>query len=78
MKNEYVTRVLDNNNITYQLTSDGVVGRLKLQGQWVEVNRIEIVPVEDERGDDPRVTAHELFFYTKDQTLHLVSSLIIR
>ena len=78
MKNDYVKRVLESNNIAYQLTSDGIVGGLKIEGQWVEVNRIEIVPVEDERGNDPRVTEHELFFYTKDQILHLVSSLIIR
>ncbi len=78
MKNQYVTRVLEYNSIPYQLTSDGIVGRLKIQGQWVEVNRIEIVPVSNEDGNDFRVTGHELFFYTKDQILHLVSSLIIR
>ena len=78
MKNKYVTRVLDYNNIPYQLTSDSIVGRLKLQGKWVEVSRIEIVPVANEAGTDLRVTGHELFFYTEDQILHLVSSLIIR
>ncbi len=78
MKNKYVTRVLEFNNIPYQLTSDDIVVRLKIQGKWVEVSRIEIVPVATEDGNDLRVTGHELFFYTKDQILHLVSSLIIR
>ena len=78
MKNKFVTRVLEYNNIPYQLTSDGIVGRLKVQGKWIEVNRIEIVPVANEDGNDLQVTGHELFFYTKDQILHLVSSLVIR
>jgi len=78
MKNKYVTRVLDYHNVPYQLTSEGVVGRLKLQEKWVEVNRIEIIPVTNEDGNDLRVTGHELFFYTQDQILHLVSSLIVR
>ena len=78
MKNEYVMRVLEYNNIPYQLMSDGIVGRLKIEGKWVEVSRIEIVPVTNEDGNDLRVTGHELFFYTQDQILHLVSSLIVR
>ena len=78
MKNKYVTRVLESNNIPYQLISDGIVGRLKIEGKGVDVSRIEIVPVANEDGNDFQVTGHELFFYTKDQILHLVSSLIIR
>jgi len=77
MKNDFVIRVLDYHHIPYELTSDGVVGRLNLRGQWVDVNRIEIVPVTSGNSDDFRVTGHELFFYTKGQILHLVSSLIV-
>ncbi len=78
MKNKYVTRVLEYNNIPYQLTPDGIIAGLKIEGKWIEVNRIEIVPVANEDGSDLQVTGHELFFYTKDQILHLVSSMIIR
>ena len=77
-KNDFVARVLNSYRIAYQRNKGGVVVRLQIESKWLEVNRIEIVPMvrEGERGLD--VVGHEIFFYTGDEIFHLVSALTIR
>ena len=77
-KNDFVARVLNSHRIAYQRNKEGVVVRLQIESNWLEVNRIEIVPLvrEEERGLE--VVGHEIFFYTEGAILHLVSALTIR
>ncbi len=77
-KNEFVARVLRSYEIPYQITEQGFVARLQIESHWFDVDRIEIVPVAREGENGFQVVAHEIFFYTESDTLHLVSPLIIR
>lgn len=77
-KNDFVARVLNSHKIAYQRNEEGVVIRLQVGSNWLDVNRIEIVPLlrQGESGLD--VVGHEIFFYTEGEILHLVSALTIR
>ena len=77
-KNNFVARVLGSYNIPHQLTEEGVVIRLQIGNDWLDVNRIEIVPLVREGGQGLDVMGHEIFFYTEGQILLLVSELAIR
>ncbi|MFO8048993.1 MAG: hypothetical protein R6U29_08170 [Desulfosudaceae bacterium] len=78
-KNEFVALVLDSYKIPHQINQQGVVVRLKTKDQWHEVNSIEIVPVIKNNSNRPRrVEAHEIYFFTADGVLHLISELAIR
>jgi hypothetical protein len=77
-RNDFVARVLRSYDIQYQNTKEGVVNRLLLENSWIDINRIEIVPLMLEEEHGVRVTGHEIFFYTKDNILHLASELTIR
>jgi len=77
-KNDFVARVLHSYDIPYQRTEQGVVTRLQIRNNWLDVNRIEIVPLVREGEYGLQVIGHEIFFYTEGQILHLVSELTIR
>jgi hypothetical protein len=66
--------------IPHERNEQGAVVRIKMDGQWLDVTTIEIVPVLKEAGDKrQQVAAHELFFYTADGgILDLLSELTIR
>jgi hypothetical protein len=78
-KNDFVARVLTSYAIAHERNAQGAVVRINMDGHWLDVSSIEIVPVLKE-GVDKRnqVTAHELFFFTTDGILDLLSDLIIR
>lgn len=79
MKNDFVTRVLNAYAIPYERNLDGTVVRIKTEGRWHQVGAIEIVPVlARDKEDRFRVTAHEIFFYTPEGILDLVSELTVR
>ncbi len=78
-RNNFVTRVLNSYAIPYERNAEGVVVRINMNGQWLDVTSIEIVPVLKEAADKQQhVAAHEIFFYTANDILDLVSELIIR
>ena len=77
-KNDFVARVLHSYNIPYQRTKEGVVARLRIGTDWLDVNRIEIVPMVREGEYGLQVMGHEIFFYTEGEILHLISALTIR
>jgi hypothetical protein len=77
-KNHFVVRVLHSYNIPCQVTEEGIVARLHIQNRWYDVNQIEIVPVTREVEGGYQVIAHEIFFYTEGDILHLVSTATIR
>ncbi|MCK4487934.1 MAG: hypothetical protein KAU38_14395 [Desulfobacterales bacterium] len=77
-KNDFVARVLHSYDIPYQRNEQGVVTRLQIRNNWLDVNRIEIVPLVREGEYGLQVMGHEIFFYTEGQILHLVSALTIR
>jgi len=77
-KNSFVARVLSSYKIPYQTTEQGIVARLHIENSWYDVNQIEIVPVTREVDGGYQVIAHEIFFYTEGEILHLVSAVNIR
>jgi hypothetical protein len=77
-KNDFVARVLQSYNIRFQRTQQGVVNRLQIGGQWQNVTQVEIVPLVRERSAGPQLVAHEIYFYTEKEILHLVSAITIR
>jgi hypothetical protein len=76
-KNFFVARVLSSYKIPYQTTEQGIVARLHIENRWYDVNQIEIVPVTREVDGGYQVIAHEIFFYTEGEILHLVSAVTI-
>jgi hypothetical protein len=77
-KSNFVVQVLHSYNIPCQVTEEGIVARLQIQNRWYDVNQIEIVPVTREVEGGYQVIAHEIFFYTEGDILHLVSAATIR
>ena len=77
-KNSFVARVLSSYKIPCQVTEQGIVARLHIENRWYDVNQIEIVPVMREVDGGYQVIAHEIFFYTEGEILHLVSAMNIR
>lgn len=78
-KNDFVTRVLTSYKIPFENNSQGVVVRINMEGKWQNIQKIEIVPVTKASDDkSEHVVAHELFFYTNDKILDLVSEMTIR
>ena len=79
LRNDFVARVLTSYNIPHERNDRGVVVRINMDGRWLDVTAIEIVPVLRETADKhQQVSAHELLFYTADGILDLNSELTIR
>lgn len=78
-RGDFVAKVLTTYAILHERNEQGAVVRIKMDGQWLEVASIEIVPVLKEVGDKrQQVTAHELFFTTTNgSVLNLLSELTI-
>jgi hypothetical protein len=77
-KNDFVAKVLSSYAIPYERNAQGVVVRINMEGKWLEVSTIEIVPVlQEASGNMQKVAAHELLFYTGEGTLDLLSELNI-
>jgi len=77
-KNDFVARVLSSYKIPHERNAQGAVVRINLEGKWVDIISIEIVPVLQAAADKQQVIAHELYFYSSGGILDLVSELIIR
>jgi hypothetical protein len=79
IKNDFVARVLTSYKIPHDRNEQGVVVRINMDGKLQDITKIEIVPVLKESADKRQyVAAHELYFYTADGILDLVSELTIR
>jgi hypothetical protein len=79
LKNDFIARVLTSYSVPYEVNAQGVVVRINMDGRWLNVTAIEIVPVLKEVADKhQQVAAHELLFYTANGILDLVSELTIR
>ena len=79
LKNDFVTRVLASYTIPHERNAQGAVTRLYVDGQWLDITAVDIVPVVKETADKrQQVTAHELLFYTAEGTLDLMSDLAVR
>jgi hypothetical protein len=78
-KNDFVARVLTSYKIPHEKNDQGAIVRINMEGQWLSIKAIEIIPIIKESADKRQhVVAHELFFYTDDNILDLVSELTIR
>ena len=77
-KNHFVVQVLRSYNIPCKVTEEGIVAQLHIQNHWYDVNQIEIVPITREIEGGYEVIAHEIFFYTEGDILHLVSAVKIQ
>ena len=77
-RNDFVTQVLTSYTIPHERNEQGAVVRIKMDGQWLAVSTVEIVPVLRESADkNQQVMAHELLFYTANGILDLLSELTI-
>jgi hypothetical protein len=77
-RNDFVTQVLTSYSIPHERNEQGAVVRIKMDGQWLAVSAVEIVPViRESAGRQPQVLAHELLFYTAQGILELRSELTI-
>jgi hypothetical protein len=78
-KNDFVAKVLTSYKIPHEQNTEGVVVRINMDEKWMDVTAIEIVPVLQESADKrQQVAAHELYFFTGDGILDVVSELTIR
>jgi hypothetical protein len=78
-KNDFVVRVLSSYKIPHEVNEQGVVVRINMDNNWMDITAIEIVPMLKESPDKSRqVAVHELFFFTADGILDVVSALTIR
>lgn len=78
-KNNFVARVLTSYKIPHERNNQGVVVRVHIEGNWLDIKTIEIVPILRETADKhQQVAAHELYFYTASGILDLVSEMTIR
>jgi hypothetical protein len=78
-KNDFVVRVLTSYHILHEVNDQGAVIRIYMDEKWMDVTAVEIVPVlREEQDRTRRVAAHELFFFTADGILNVVSELTIR
>jgi hypothetical protein len=77
-KNDFVSRVLSSYAIPYERDAEGVLVRINMEGRWLDVTAIEIIPVLKPAETKQHVTAHELFFFTGSGILDLFSDLTIR
>jgi len=78
-KNDFIAKVLTSYKIAHEQNTEGVVVRINMDDKWMDVTAIEIVPVLQEAADKrQRVAAHELYFFTVDGILDVVSELTIR
>ena len=77
-RNDFVARVLTSYTIPHERNEQGAVVRIKMDGQWLAVSTVEIVPVFRESADkNQQIMAHELLFYTARGILDLLSELTI-
>lgn len=78
-KNDFIVRVLTSYKILHEINEQGTVIRILMDDKWLDITAIEIVPVLRDADDKTRqVFAHEIFFFTNDGILDLVSELTIR
>lgn len=78
-KNDFVVRVLRTYNIPHEVNKQGVVVRINMDNQWMDIRSMEIIPVLKESSESVRqVAAHELFFFTDNGILHVISELKVR
>ena len=78
-KNDFVAKVLTSYTIPHERNAQGAVVRINMDGKWLDVTTIEIVPVHKETsGKNQQITAHELLFYTANGTLDLLSEPTVR
>jgi len=78
-KNDFVSRVLTSYKIPHERNQQGAVVRINIEKNWLDITAIDIVPITEESADKYRhVIAHELYFYTANGILDLISELTIR
>lgn len=78
-KNDFIIRVLTSYKILHEINEQGAVIRIFMGDKWMDITAIEIVPVLKEAADKTqRVAAHELFFFTAEGILDVISELTIK
>jgi len=78
-KNDFVVQVLSSYKILHETNAQGAVVRINVDNKWMDITAIEIVPVLRETADKSRQVAwHELYFFTADGILDVMSALTIR
>jgi hypothetical protein len=77
-RNDFVAQVLTAYAVPHDRNEQGAVVRIKMDGEWLAVSTVEIVPVQRESAEKQRqIMAHELLFYTARGIFYLISELTI-
>ena len=77
-KNRFVAMVLDHHNIGYFVDRHGTITRISVTGNWLEVMKLDVVPMVRQGAGIHEVIGHEVFIFTQRETLRLVSYLRVR
>jgi hypothetical protein len=78
-KNLFIEKVLNSYTIPYKKNKEGVVFMIEVEGNWYELERIEIIPSVDIHGIPIKGGGHEIYFLTRDgQGLVLFSDKEVR
>jgi hypothetical protein len=79
LRNDFVAQVLTSYAIPHERNEQGAVVRINMDGEWLAVSTVEIVPLlKESREKQRQVIAHELLFYTARGILYLNSERIVR
>jgi len=77
-RNDFVAQVLTAYTIPHERNEQGAIVRINMDGEWLSVSTVEIVPVLRESTEKQRqIIAHEVLFHTARGTLYLTSELAI-
>jgi hypothetical protein len=77
-KNRFVTRILDQHKINYLVDRHGIITRISVTGNWLEVMRLDVIPMVKVGGRVDEVVGHEIFIYAEGEVVRLISHLKAR
>ncbi len=77
LKNDYVTKILDNYHIFYQCSQEGAIVQIMVGKQWHSVERMEIVPEITQEKKGRQTITHNIYFHAPTGILHLASDIAI-
>jgi len=79
LRNDFVVHVLNSYAIPHERNPQGAVVRINMEGKWLDITGIEIIPILKQSADKTQqVVAHEIYFSTSNDIVSLTSELTIR
>ena len=78
MKNDFVAKVLIQERIPFKVDDKGAAVLIQIEGKWLPVEKVEIIPVMRDDAQGAGIVAHELYFTTAMGIYRIVSDIAIR